>query len=460
MRNRRQFLKSTLALPLLSSGGSLLGALSSGGARANGPGDYKALVCVFLEGGMDCHDTLLPYDQPAYDAYSTLRAPLLEAYAAEPGGSSRARARLLPLSPTTPLAGGRELALVPELGPLADLFSRGDCAVVANTGPLLEPIASEDYNLSPWKLPARLFSHNDQRYQWMTLAPEGAQYGWPGRFGDAGTAVSATQAFSQISLFGYPAFLNGDLVSPYQMSSGAVRELREPGINLQAERELLREHLGSLQSARDNLFEQDIVAITRTSLDANDRMREALELAVDPATEFPATTLGEQLKTVAKIISIRERLGLSRQVFMVGMRGFDTHSRQAATLPALQAEVGNAIAAFYAATQEMGLHENVTTFTASEFGRTLTVNGDGTDHGWGSHHFVVGGAVNGGDVYGKVPLYEVGHEHDAGSGRLIPTTSIEQFAAPLGRWFGLSDSELSAALPGLPNFTGGGLNFI
>lgn len=460
MQNRRRFLKSSLALPLLASGGSILGALSTSTAQASGADDYKALVCVFLEGGMDGHDTLLPYDQTSYDAYTKLRAPLLEAYAMQPGGSSRERTQLLPLSPATPMAGGRELALAPELGGLADLFERGHCAVVANTGPLVEPIVTEDYNHSPWKLPSRLFSHNDQRYQWMTFAPEGAQFGWPGRFGDSGLKAASDSTFSQISLYGYPAFLNGELVSPYQMSSRGVRQLWVPGIGLDSERALIREHLESLGSVRDNLFERDIVNITRISLDANDRMALALELASEPATPFPATPLGRQLETVAKIISARETLGLNRQVFMVGIRGFDTHAGQAATLPVLQAEVDKAIIAFYAATQEMGLEENITTFTASEFGRTLTVNGDGTDHGWGNHHFVVGGAVNGGEVYGTVPPYEIGHEQDAGSGRLIPTTSIEQFAAPLGRWFGLSDSDLGGALPGLANFSDGGLNFI
>lgn len=438
----------------------MLGAFSSAAARAGETNDYKALVCVFLEGGLDCHDTVIPYDQPSYDAYAKLRAPLLASYAQEPGGSSRERARLLPLTPASALAGGREVALAPQLGRLADLFAAGRCAIVANTGPLLEPTVMEDFSYNPWKLPPRLFSHNDQRYHWMTFAPEGAQYGWPGRFGDAGLANSADSPFAQISLFGYPAFLNGERVSPYQMPTGSVRQLWVPGLNLRADRDLMREHLESAGSLRDNLFERDIVALTQTSLDANDRMAEVLERSVAPTTGFPATSLGEQLKTVARIISVRDSLGLHRQVFYVGLRGFDTHSRQAATLPALQREVADAIGAFYAATEEMGLQDNITTFTASEFGRTLTVNGDGTDHGWGGHQFVVGGAVRGGDIYGEVPPYEVGHARDAGSGRLIPSTSVEQFAAPLGRWFGLSDSELFTALPRLANFTGGALNFI
>jgi uncharacterized protein (DUF1501 family) len=159
-------------------------------------------------------------------------------------------------------------------------------------------------------------------------------------------------------------------------------------------------------------------------------------------------------------MAVRDTLGVSRQVFFVAMGGFDTHSDQATDLPALQQGIGDAIAAFYKATEELGIAEQVTTFTAADFGRTLTVNGDGTDHGWGSHHFVVGGAVKGGDIYGEIPIADLGHEQDAGNGRLIPTVSVEQFAAPLGKWFGLSDADLRAALPGLANFPATSLNFV
>jgi uncharacterized protein (DUF1501 family) len=163
---------------------------------------------------------------------------------------------------------------------------------------------------------------------------------------------------------------------------------------------------------------------------------------------------------VAETMAVREILGVSRQVFFVALGGFDTHAAQATDLPALQQDIGDSLLAFYRATEELGIAEDVAAFTAADFGRTLTVNGDGTDHGWGSHHFVVGGSVRGGDIYGDIPVAELGHGQDAGNGRLIPTVSVEQFAAPLGRWFGLNDAELQSALPGLSRFPTAPLGFI
>jgi uncharacterized protein (DUF1501 family) len=196
------------------------------------------------------------------------------------------------------------------------------------------------------------------------------------------------------------------------------------------------------------------------SLDANDTLDSALQNGSPLSTVFPESDLGAQLRTVAQTIAVRETLGVARQVFFVGLHGFDTHSAQATNLPALQQDLGDSIAAFYTATEELGIANEVTTFTAADFGRTLTVNGDGTDHGWGGHHFVVGGAVNGGDIYGDIPVSQLGHGQDAGNGRLIPSASVEQFAAPLGSWFGLNEDELNAALPGLANYPAGPLNFI
>ena len=178
------------------------------------------------------------------------------------------------------------------------------------------------------------------------------------------------------------------------------------------------------------------------------------------STTFGDNFLGRQLRAVANTIAIRDALTVNRQVFFVAVGGFDTHSGQVGSMPTMQREIDEGVVGFYRAMQELGLSNDVTLFTASDFGRTLSVNGDGTDHGWGGHHFVVGGAVQGGQIYGDIPPYELGHDLDAGNGRLIPTTSVEQFAEPLGRWFGLNDSEIAAALPNLSNFGGAGLNFV
>lgn len=460
MNNRRQFLKHSLALPAMLGSGSLLGSLAGLNAHAADTSGYRALVCVFLFGGMDCHDTVLPFDTASYDDYADIRANLLAGYAALPGVSSRSRNALLPLEPASAGFGGRQFALPPQMSALHQLFEQGRAAVVGNVGPLAEPTNRAAFTGNASAVPARLFSHNDQQSTWMSFAPEGAPFGWGGRFGDAVGSANAESVFSQISLFGNSIFLTGDTVSPFQISADGVPSIRVIDQAPGQVSTLLRDHFASQGSNRDNLFERDFIGISRTSLDANDLLDAALQSGNALSTQFPGSFLGAQLRAVAQTIAVREQLGARRQVFFVGLGGFDTHSTQAAELPGLQQEVSDAVAAFYRATEELGVEQSVTTFTAADFGRTLTVNGDGTDHGWGGHHFVVGGAVRGGDIYGDIPVSQLGHDQDAGNGRLIPTTSVEQFAAPLGRWFGLNNQELAAALPGLGNFPAGPLDFL
>lgn len=464
MQNRRSFLKSTLAMPMMMSGGSLVGTFGGMNAHAIDTGGYRALVCVFLLGGMDCHDTILPFDLASYNEYSQIRTSLLAAYAAQNGGSSRGLGNLLPLEPATPVSGSRQFALPPQMSALHTLFGQGNAAIVGNVGPLIAPTDRAGFfSGSGTGLPARLFSHNDQQSTWMSFAPEGSQLGWGGRFGDvAAQGGSNTDAiFSQISVAGNSLFLTGDTVTPYQIGTDGV-----PNIRLLEETEggpfseILRQHFDAAGATRSNLFERDFVNISRVSLAANDTLDAALAQGADIVTPFPASGLGAQLRAVAQTMAVRDTLGASRQVFFVATGGFDTHSTQAQDLPALQQDISDSIAAFFTATQELGIENDVTTFTAADFGRTLTVNGDGTDHGWGGHHFVVGGGVNGGDIYGSIPEATLGHDQDAGNGRLIPTSSVEQFAAPLGRWFGLNTSELNASLPGLANFPGGSLGFL
>jgi uncharacterized protein (DUF1501 family) len=464
MQTRRNFLKFTAATPLAVAGGSMFNALTSMNAQAISTDGYKALVCVFLFGGMDCHDTVLPYDQASYNSYAGIRASLLDAYASLPGGSTRARSALLPLSPATAQFGGRQFALPPQMSALHDLFADGNAAVVGNVGPLLEPTDRAGFRSGAAALPKRLFSHNDQQSTWMSFAPEGAQLGWGGRFGDFAAAANANteSIFSQISVFGNTVFLSGDLVGPYQIGADGVPSiylLDRVGNGVPASLEpFVKAHFISAGAQRSNLFERDFINISRESFAANDSLESALRIAPDLATQFPASPLGGQLNAVARTMAVRDVLGASRQVFFVGIGGFDTHSAQATALPALQTDLSNSIAALFAATRELGIEANVTTFTAADFGRTLTVNGDGTDHGWGGHHFVVGGAVKGGDIYGDIPVAELGHDQDSGNGRLIPSVSVEQLAAPLGAWYGLNEQEIALALPGLKAFGGGGLD--
>ncbi|MEM6580254.1 MAG: DUF1501 domain-containing protein [Pseudomonadota bacterium] len=463
MKTRRQFLRLSAAAPMAMAGGSMLGSMASMQSHAMDTDGYKALVCVFLFGGMDCHDTVLPYDQSSYNDYASVRSTLLQSYAALGGSSSRERSALLPLSPITSPGGSRQFALPPQMSALHQLFGEGQAAIVGNVGPLIEPTNRLSAQNGSASLPRRLFSHNDQQSTWMSFAPEGSQLGWGGRFGDVAAAASANinPSFSQISLAGNTVFLSGNEVGPFQIGTDGVQSillLERAGNGVPAALEsILRDHFSSDGVNRNNLFERDLITLNQSSFAANDLLDVALRTAPGLDTPFPASPLGAQLAAVARTISVRDVLGASRQIFFIGLGGFDTHSSQATTLPALQQDISDSIAAFFQSTRELGIESDVTTFTAADFGRTLTVNGDGTDHGWGGHHFVVGGAVRGGDIYGDIPVSQLGHEQDWGNGRLIPTTSVEQFAAPLGQWYGLTAAERLAALPGLANFPDGEL---
>ncbi len=460
--NRRKFLQGSSALSLASLLG--LGAtLSSFEAQAADTSGYKALVCIFLLGGLDTHDIVFPYDQPSYDQYASIRASLLGQYANMAGGSTRDRARLLPLVPDNAANfGGRQFALSEEMAGIKGLFDSGDAAIIANVGPLIQPINRTEFEAETIATPKRLFSHNDQQSTWMSSQPEGASFGWGGRFADAAlnAGANSNQEFTTITSLGNELFLTGETAKPYQIGlNGAIEidalkffEANRSEPNGEIVYQKLRDHFEAMDFVSSNLVERDIVATMNDALTTNEDFNTALETGQPLVTQFPQHFLGQQLSAIARTIAIRDSLVMKRQVFFVAIGGFDTHSAQATDMPGLQTQIDTGVVAFYQAMQELGLADSVTTFTASDFGRTLAVNGDGTDHGWGSHHFVIGQAVQGRNIYGQMPTYDFGHDQDAGSGRLIPTTSVEQFAAPLGSWFGLNATELAIALPNLGNF--------
>jgi len=464
--NRRQFLHGAGATAISAASlGGLTAALSGFQARAADTSGYKALVCIFLFGGLDCHDTVLPYDQASYDNYAAIRAPLLDIYAGQPGGNSRERARLLELTPDNGADfGGRSFALPEDLTGIHGLFQAGDAAIVGNVGPLIFPLTRAEWEAETVETPKRLFSHNDQQSTWMSSAPEGAAFGWGGLFADAviGGAPGPAAPFTTIATFGNQLFLTGDLATPYQVSTGGasgIDVLNFFGGN-QPTYQALRDHFAAANHNDANLIESDIAAAIGSSLTTNETYNDAIDNAVPLMATFPQNFLGAQLRAIAEAISVRNILGASRQIFFAGIGGFDTHSAQAQDLPALHQEIDGAVVAFHQAMQDLGLQNDVTLFTASDFGRTLAINGDGTDHGWGAHQFVVGGAVAGRTIYGDIPEAGFDHDFDAGGGRLIPSTSVEQFAEPLGRWFGLNDAEINAALPNLSNFTGASPGFV
>ncbi|MCZ2496841.1 DUF1501 domain-containing protein [Xylophilus sp. Kf1] len=429
-----------------------LNLAAMGEAAAFDATDYKALVCVFLIGGNDHANTVVPFDAAGHARYAAIRGPI-----------ALSRNALLPtlLNPLTPLSDGRQLALHPSLGRLGALFHAGKAAVQLNVGPLVVPLTRSQYasaDVARFPRPPKLFSHNDQQSVWQSLAPEGATAGWGGRIGDLALASNGKATFTCISTAGNAVFLSGRTALQYQVGpSGAIPivALKTAPYGLAGVKNAMNT---LLQQPRAHLMEDEYNRVTARSIAAESVVTAAIGPTSTLSTVFPPGPLGDQLKVVARMIAARGAFGARRQVFFVGMGGYDTHDNLLATHAGLLDSLGQSLDAFYNATVEMGLARQVTAFTASDFGRTLAHNGGGSDHGWGGHHFVVGGAVRGQDFYGTAPPVSVGNTATAddqwhvGQGRLLPSTSVDQYAATLASWFGVADAELAGLLPNLGNF--------
>ncbi|KGE04178.1 DUF1501 domain-containing protein [Pseudohaliea rubra] len=444
--DRRRFLRDTGLL--------LAGAPLSRALNAQTTDDYRALVCVFLFGGLDCHDVLIPADTASWNDYARLREPLLAQY-----GTNRLRSKLLPLEGAISSENGsRSFALPPELSGLKSLFDRGRLSWVGNVGPLVTATNRASLEARSVPLPPRLFSHNDQQSVWQASAPEGAQYGWGGLFADAliGSKLNRDATFTTVTGGGADLFLTGRQNVPYQVNVAGPTEFELAELlDVEANSSLtaFSAMLDARKAASGHVLVRDTADAMIRGFSANRDFARALAAAPNPDNPFPSTGLGLQLRAVARTIAARQALGVRRQLFIVGAGGFDSHSNQARTLPQLMQTMDTSLLAFNNAMEDMGLGNSVTLFTASDFGRTLAVNGDGTDHGWGGHHLVMGGAVQGGQILGTVPPATLGHDQDAGGGRLIPTIAVDQYAAALGIWLGLSQAAVSEALPNLANFS-------
>ena len=457
---RRAFLRRSGQLAL--TGTALPFALNLaaiGEAAAFDATDYKALVCVFFYGGNDYANTVVTYDDPSYNLYSTIRGGGAGQTA---GGIALAKAALTPtlLSPTTALPGGRQYALHPSMTALAGLFNTGKAAVQLNVGPLVVPLTKTQYNSADrvnFPLPPKLFSHNDQQSIWQSSSPEGSTIGWGGNIGDLALSSNTTSTFTCINVTGNAVFLSGDQALSYQVSTGGAVAINGVKSNVYGSSAVRTAMTSLIQQPRTHTLENEYNRVTARAVGAEAQITSGLS-GVTLATTFPTGSLGDQLKMVARLIGARSSLGAKRQVFMVSIGGFDLHDNLIAQHPALLASVSDAMAAFYNATVELGVASKVTAFTASDFGRTLQSNGDGSDHGWGSHHFVVGGAVKGKAFYGTAPAVSLGNTAAAddqghvGQGRLLPTTSVDQYAATMAKWFGVADAELSGILPNLSHF--------
>jgi uncharacterized protein (DUF1501 family) len=445
--SRREFLKRASALSAtgVATPWALNLAAIGEAAAQSAPNDYKALVCVFLFGGNDHGNTLVPYDSATYNTYAALRT-----------GLATDRTLLAPtvLVPGTALPNARQYALAPELGALKPLFDAGRMGVLLNIGPLIEPTTKTQYNARSVRLPPKLFSHNDQQSVWQSSKPEGALSGWGGRMGDLFASGNSQATFTAVSVAGNAVYLSGNSVVQYQVSSNGSIPIDGIGNTLygsSAAAQALRSIIGSTPSI--NNFEREYARVVQRSIDANVSLTGALGSAPALSTVFPATGLAAQLRMVARMISARSGVGAKRQVFLVSLGGFDHHDNLLDEHPLLLTQVGGAMAAFDTAMIELGLSNQVTTFTASDFGRTLASNGDGSDHGWGSYHFVTGGAVKGRSFYGTAPLLGSTSPDDVGQGRMLPTMAVDQLASTLATWMGVSASNLSTVVPGIGNYS-------
>jgi uncharacterized protein (DUF1501 family) len=427
-----------------------------GEAAAFDSTDYKALVCVFLYGGNDYANTVVPYDPTNYALYAGIRGGNGDAG----GGIALARATLAP-NALTPASGpaltdGLQYALAPQLTGLKSLWDQGRLAVQLNVGPLIKPTTLAQYlstNRVANPLPPKLFSHNDQQSVWQSNGTEGSTVGWGGRLGDiALSSNGANSLLTCISAAGNAVFVAGRDALQYQTSpNGAIK--------INALNGPLRDALTSIIT-RDSAhaFENEYAIVTRRSIAMESVVNSAL---VNVDTSFgTGNSLANQLKIVARLIGARNALSMRRQVFFVSLGGFDNHNLLMQDHPVLMQRLNDAMSAFYAATVELGVADKVTTFTASDFGRTLSSNADGSDHGWGSHHFVMGGAVNGGRFYGTAPHVSIQTDDQVGQGRLLPSTSVDEFAATLARWFGCATGELPGILPNVGNFSNTNLGFV
>ena len=429
------------------------------------PADYKALVCIFLSGGNDANNLVVPTIQTEYDNYAALRGGIL----------AIPRAGLLDLSGAyAPLSSdGHDYGLHPACSGLRTLFGEGKCALLFNVGTLAYPITSAQYKAKSVAVPPQLFSHSDQVQQWQTnIVDQSALTGWGGRCADLLNAIQPDAKLSlSVSLAGSNTFEVGNIVSQYSVSptSGGIALSGVTGQRLQAMKNVLG-------LSYPNLQEQAYATVMAHSINTADVLNTAIAATAGTTwtTAFPSSTLGDQLKMVARIIAARDALSMKRQVFFCSVGGYDTHNNQANADTTtgqhanLLAELSGAIYAFHRALEQIAgwggedaaLPAKVTSFTASDFGRTLLNNGSGSDHGWGSHHLVAGGAVLGRRTYGDFPALTVNGPDDTSTGRWIPKVAVEQYSATLARWFGVSPTDLPMVFPNLGRFAADNLGFM
>lgn len=418
--------------------------------------DYKALVCIFLFGGNDGNNLLIPTDSRYTSQYATPR-----------GALAVPLANINTLNPLAPPADGGTYGLHTGCTELASLFNAGKLAMLANVGTLLAPVTRAQYLARSVALPSQLFSHDDQQVEWQTsIEDQPAKTGWGGRCADLLYSMNSNNNVSMnISLAGANTFEVGNVINEYNVSTSGAVSLNIPGsgtgpAQLQALKDLIAMNHNNLYESA--FAKQMTTAISDASL---------LNAAIAPTssatywtTAFPTSSLGSQLKMIARLIAAAPALGHSRQIFFASIGGFDLHNSEgnnAGAQASLLSDVSKSMNALYQATVQLGVSQGVTQFTQSDFSRTFPVNGgSGTDHGWGNNHMILGGGVNGGQIYGTYPNLTVNGPDDTATGRWIPTTSVDQYSATLAKWFGVSSGNISTVFPYIGRFATPDLGFM
>ena len=476
LQTRREFIRqaacAALGTAALTSAIRDLRFMNAAVAQSN-VADYKALVCVFLQGGNDSNNLIIPTIQSEYDNYSMIRTPVL----------AIPQSAILPISPLN--SDGHDYGLHPCCPELQTLFAEGKLAMVFNTGTLVYPLTRVQYKSGALTKPPQLFSHADQVTQWQTSIPDRAPLtGWGGRCADLMAAVQPGAPISlSVTLAGANTFEVGNNISQYSVStSGAVSLSGVSGARLQA-------LSGVLGLTNPNLQVQAYSSVAKHSIDSASILNNAVASTAAAnywTNPFPTTittptgansfgsSLSPQLKMIARLIEAGHRavanggFGMKRQIFFCAVGGYDLHTNQTpgpvnTTIGShanLLAELSQSLLAFQRAMEQLGLSNNVSAFTASDFGRTFPSNGQGSDHGWGSHHLILGGAVKGQRTYGTFPTLAVNGPDDTSTGRWIPTTAIDQYFATLATWFGVDNSNVATVFPNLGRFSTPNLGFL
>ena len=497
---RRSFLRNAAGLSLgISASNALFDLrLLNTAVAATNVTDYKALVCLFLNGGNDASNMLIPWDPDRYATYRSIRGPRLALWrdAADAATRDAGNPNLYTGIPLTGLADSG-YAVHQAMTGVQSLYNNNKLAFLPGVGTLVEPMTRAQYRAGTRRKPPQLFSHNDQVTEWMTSVPDQiSRTGWGGRTIDKmkeeliRTGIPQSSISMSVSTAGSNTWEVGDIVNQFQVGTGgAVSFSNYTGARKTLMDQLLRDPgaggNATLEAERNNLALKDFRNINERALLNGSSLSTALArltagqtdatagAAINTAFGIPHTAAGynslnnleQQLNTIARIIAQRSYLGMRRQIFFCSIGGFDTHGDQPLAHNNLMASVSRAMARFYAATEALTIPQKVTTFSISDFGRTFKSNGLGTDHAWSSHHLIAGGAVNGGRIYGTFPNQTLGgpDDTDSGSGatgRFLPTTSTDEYAATLARWFGLGESELDLVFPNLNRFQNRNLGFM